>query len=325
MRAHDALRYGDSVEGIDVEKRYDEAEFPFPSVVYDLESTRPETVAIRIVDVIPDAVDQENVGFHADYDGDRWSVDGNRLVYERELEPDTECRTIYAVSATATDDPSELFVEPSVIEVSPPAPENDDVTVALSEPGDEPEQEPELMTNGGTTRSTEPAGTGLASLAAQVEDDDYEPADLETVAAAVADALGESSGSVDARLSRIESDVAELRAYTDALAEFLDEEGGAAAVVEQFDGRVSAVETDLESVRSRTEGLERDAEALRGEISDLETLPNALDELSAEVEDLRSRLGQTGSGPSVSDRLDSLEERTTEMEEFMDSVRTAFE
>lgn len=330
MSAHERLRYADSVEGVDVEKRYDETEFPFPSVVYDFESTRVEPVTITVEDRLPDAVEPENVGFHADYNGDDWAVDGNRLTFERELQPESGCRTIYAVSATATEDPSEIFVEPSVVEVSPPMTNgdgSDDVALGLSEPDSDDAVADGRGSDGdgGAPAAPDRDGDLLAALARELDSAGADPDDLDVLASAVADAMNGSSGSTDARLQRIESDVAELRAYSDAIADFLDENGGAATVLEEFDRRVETLEADLDAVRSRTDDLEADVDSVRGVSDDVDALSESLDDLATNVDDIRSSLGQTGDGVSLNDRVAQLEEQMTEMEEFLGSVRSAFE
>ncbi len=336
MSTQDRFRYADSVEGVDIEKRYDETEFPFPSVVYDFVSNRDETVTLSVEDVLTEAVDAENVGFHADYNGDDWAVDGNRLRFERELPPDAECRTIYAVSATETEDPSDIFVEPSSIDVSPTTSDGGpsiDEAVHRSEPaqtvsipdgrGGDPH------TEGSAAPSTDGDGDLFEALASEVDSNRVDPNDLDVLASAVADAMGDAAGSVDARLSRIESDVAELRAYSDALADFLDENGGAQAMLEKFEQRISTLESDLDALRSQTEDIEGGMASLRSETEtlegDLETLSDSHDDLWAEIDELQSTLGHTADGASVTDRLGSLEDRMTEFEEFVGSVRAAFE
>jgi methyl-accepting chemotaxis protein len=333
MSTQNRLRYADSVEGVDIEKRYDESEFPFPSVVYDFTSNRDETVELTVEDVLPDAVAAENVGFHADYNGNDWAVDGDRLIFDRELQPGAECRTIYAVSATETEKPSEIFVEPSAIDVSPPVADESgaDVSVELDVPAapvaDGRGADPD--TDGGSATATESDDDLLGALASEVESDEIERSDLEVVASAVAEVMDGSSGSVDARLTRIESDIAELRAYSDALAEFLDEHDGADAVIERFEQRVSAVESDLDTVRSRTDDLRSDVDSVRDDTGDLDAevdaLAASLDEVSTQIDELQSSLGHTAEEQSVNERVATLEDRLTEFEDFVENVRAAFE
>jgi phage shock protein A len=317
MSAQDRRRYVDTVEGVAVEKRYDDAAFPFPSIVYDIASTREETVAVTVEDVLPAAIDAADVGFHSDYGGDDWRLDGDRLVFERELDPDADCRTIYAVSATETDDPRELFVEPAVIDVSPPV--ADEETLSLSEPA-----ESDAAEGGhGSASSAAPAddrADPVGALAAQVRDGDPHADDLAAIASAVVDALDDPSGSVDARLSRLEADVAELRAYSDAMAALLDEE----AVLDDLPDRLSTLEADLETVRGRTRDLEADLSSLREEAaSDAD-----VDALAGSLEDVTAQLGSTDvagtDAPPVDERLAALEERLQDLETFVDDVRGAF-
>jgi len=93
---------GESVSraGLTVHQLYTESEFEVPSVVLKLVSSRDEPVFVRLV--VPDLT-TDRIGFHADFEGDSWSVEDGQLVFEAELDPDSEVTTLYAVESGGTE------------------------------------------------------------------------------------------------------------------------------------------------------------------------------------------------------------------------------
>jgi archaellum component FlaC len=89
---------GESVSraGLTVHQLYTESEFDVPSVVLKLVSSRDEPVFVRLV--VP-ALQTDRIGFHADFEGDSWSVEDGRLVFESDLDADSELTTLYAVES----------------------------------------------------------------------------------------------------------------------------------------------------------------------------------------------------------------------------------
>ncbi len=140
------------------------------------------------------------------------------------------------------------------------------------------------------------AGDSLAAeLAAEIRDDAVPEEDLETLRAT----LGASGGgSTDARVEHLQSRVADLEAYTEALEAFLDEESGAAAVVEDLraglsrtNERLDALESEVAALRAAADGdaagagfvarlddLEDDVETLESGLADVAALGDRLAE-----------------------------------------------
>lgn len=87
---------------ITVHQLVTEEEFGVPSVVLKLVSNRRDPARIRLE--VPD-VNAERVGFHPEYEKDSWTIEDDTLIFETELEPQTELTTLYAVD---TDEPAQL-------------------------------------------------------------------------------------------------------------------------------------------------------------------------------------------------------------------------
>lgn len=167
--------------------------------------------------------------------------------------------------------------------------------------------------DGGDTGSAEDptAGSGgsaaidddsLATvLAAEIRDGAVPAEDLETLRAALGTSGG---GSTAARVEHLQSRVADLEAYTEALEAFLDEEGGAAAVVDDL-------RTELATTNERLDALESEVAALRAAVDGDEAsagLVARLNGLEDDVEMLESGLVDVAElGDRLADALGGLE------------------
>lgn len=159
----------------------------------------------------------------------------------------------------------------------------------------------------GAAAATEPAvaeGESLvAALVSEVESGRVADDDLEELR----EALGVTADdSTEARIEHLQSSVADLEAYTDALEAFLDEEGDAQSVLED-------VQSDLEDAADRIEALEADVERIHEDVTDDldEELASIRSELEAMDEDL--------AGVSE-DRLDELEADLEALEAEIEDV-----
>ena len=144
-----------------------------------------------------------------------------------------------------------------------------------------------------------------AALAAEIREEAVDDSDL----AELRDALGATAGdSTDARVDHLQSTVTDLEAYTDALAEFLDEEGDAQSILsevsEEYESATERLD-DLERDVARIDDLERDVGTLRADVTaldedvaeatekrlvEMEAAIEALEEELADVSEMRDRL-----------------------------------
>lgn len=149
--------------------------------------------------------------------------------------------------------------------------------------------------------------------------------------------------SADARIEGLQRDVADLRAYTDALERLLDTHGDEDDIVGEFERQFDAVEQRLADVESRLDDQEShiesrlddqasDIETLRSDVASLEeSLEATATELSATRDELATLSETTDDlaaelpASDVDARLDELDERIEELSKFVDSLREAFQ
>ncbi len=166
-----------------------------------------------------------------------------------------------------------------------------------------------------------PEGESVA--AALVDEIQAGDVDDETLAE-LRDALGVTADdSTDTRIEHLQSTVADLDAYTDAIEEFLDEEGDAQSVLRD-------VRTDFESVSDRLDDVEADVADLRDDVE--ADVADLRDDVEADVADLRDDVEAVESEiPSATeDRLDdlaadleALEEELADVAEMRDRLASA--
>ena len=343
-------------DGVTVEKSFEPDDFPVPAIAFDLHSTRDTAASVRLVDTVPDDVGPGDIGFHPKYGAEFWDVDGDRIVFEREIAPEESYTTVYGLRGGDAAAAATFLSEPR-LETVPPGLESAEDASAPSGPGVEPTDEPQPRDGSGETGGSVPEpddpdpdpdsgsadgpgavgrdeiggerdgsagspgpletggrdpdrsrGTAaptadadadgglLGALASELEDADPKNPDVATIRSA----LGvESSASVETRIEHLQSTVADLEAYTDALEGFIDEHGDASEVLvdlrERHDetvDRVDEVETATEDATAEIEAtedhLEAELEAVRGDVravrADVEALEAEVATLSSDLE-----------------------------------------
>jgi archaellum component FlaC len=336
-------------EGISLTKSYETDEFPVPTVDFHLRSERDDGAMVRVVDAIPDGVPSEDLGFHPDYGGDDWMIEGDSAVFERHVGPGEEHRTIYGVR-TDDHDPERFMTDPTIdvsglgdgapteaagesasaaTESDEPtaAPgrdssqaardviagdrdvaglDGDDTTEAVDISGTEPaatDRAEAGATTGGTGAATGeqasggadsgvPEGEVGAALATELRNGDLSQADRELLA----EELDTDGPSGEVRLTHLQSRISDLEAYTDALEEFIDENGPARQLIEDLTQQVETIEDELDDLDERTSANERAIERLT---SDVETNAEDIDALDTGIADVEAEI--EGTQESVAD------------------------
>ena len=181
-----------------------------------------------------------------------------------------------------------------------------------------------------TDRSEEPEpvdtpadGSLVGALAAEIREDNVPREDVELLRSALSE-VGQPSGSTTARLDRLQQDVADLRAYTTALEEFLDEEGTGEELIESFDARLEQFQEEVTAFGNRLDHLETEFVVdVRGRIEDLET---EFEELESEVTSDLDRLDELEQRTDrVAERADSADARTTDLVRRLDDTESTFD
>ena len=370
-----------SSDGVTVVKRFEEDEFPVPAIAFEFESTRDESVTVRMSDTVPEGIEVEDLGFHPEYGSEYWTIDDDTITFEREIEAEGSYTTVYGIRATGSDNVQQFLTEPTIESVDPPLPEGeqddpedvipetDDNVVkdAISgdgeipgledEDGDEadeedvatlelndPNESESTATEGDEQSASEErdeptisaSGESLtAALAAEIRQKNVSGEDLKLLRRALDVAAQEDSGGSNrARIEQIQDDISDLRAYTSALEEFLNENGTGEQLIEDFEQQLNSFDQRLESVQSELQSNSDEVSAVNEEVeemsetvstvdSEVESLGDEVDEVSndvssieSEVEDVSSDLEEMDATVDELDAsIDEIEESIGELEE----------
>lgn len=399
-------------DGVTVEKTFERDEFPVPVVSFILSSAADDPVEIRLTDNIPESFEMEHVGFHPDFDSEKWTAyRDHRVEFVCTLDPGEEKRTVYGVRLDDEETIDDFLGEPTVersdeTEKSDPddvlgretnqlvrdalagddvpgvdgslEPSDDDVAAALDdgaaadaadddgvgavgvegEMDESDERVAEGQADGGGKPDGRPAPRSVASalspavvraegggepedalvesvassLAAELRAGNVDDDDVETLRKHL-DASGPTSipKSVEVRLTRLQSKIADLDAYTGALEEFLDENGTGEEIVtgfredvETLEEEVAAVEDELADVRTTQTDLREDVDDVDAKLEErTEKLESSLEEQRTELadrldtlqSDLESDVGAVDEDVvDLNDRVDALEADVSEFE-----------
>ena len=159
----------------------------------------------------------------------------------------------------------------------------------------------------------------VASLATELEEGNVPDEDVERLRAALGQEES-SSKSLMVRVEKLQRDVDEVLAYTDALADFLDENGTGEEMitefreeVDDFQAEMERFETDLEEVGTAADRTESRVDGLETDLKDgFEDVRDDLTALREEVEEVRNEL-EDG---DVDERLSTLEEDIDSLQDW---------
>ncbi|WP_418285079.1 hypothetical protein [Halorubrum sp. DTA46] len=159
------------------------------------------------------------------------------------------------------------------------------------------------------TRPSATADAGLAAaLAAEIRADEVDESDLATLRDELEVSVPKS---VDVRIARLQSSVADIEAYADALAEFIDGEGTARAILEDLDETVETVESEMSAIDDRLAAAAADREDLREDVSQVD---DSVSSVSSDVDSVGERVD------GVTDRVDGVETTVSTVETTVDEV-----
>ncbi len=380
-------------DGIRVEKTFADDEFPVPAVRYDLSSSREEAARVRIVDAIPETFPMDRVGFHPEYESDKWTAyKDHRVEFERVVDPGERVETIFGIRADDPDldgfmatptiehvpvgeeiedvlgtggadavrevlsgdrdtlpgmeEPAETREDesagvgeedatdpgdPTPVEANPsPRSTDGETTAAVTRRPDRDEIEDDAAENAAEVAESEDLesevaesdtetyvdsdatvprdGSVSAALAAEIRDGTVADDDLEVLRSELDLELPRS---VDVRISRLQSSVADIEAYADALAEFIDDEGTAREVLDGLQARVDDVDADLSGIEDRLEAADQERSDLSDEFASLDESVTAVDDRVDTVEETVS---------SLESGVEGIEDDVTELDRTVDDI-----
>ncbi|QSG04889.1 hypothetical protein [Halapricum desulfuricans] len=346
-----------SSDGVAVAKRFEADEFPVPAIAFRIESRRSEPVTITLVDIVPEDVAVEDLGFHPEYGSEHWTIDGQQIMFEREIEADSEYTTVYGIRSTGTDDVEKFLTEPTIEQVDPPLEEGGDVLEESSSdvvkdviagesdsvPGLEDEDDDEIETldlkdpndpdaqqagrsgdagegaDSGELDQSNVTTTLLAEIHHGTVDDDVVRALRQELSLDGADAGG---GATDARIQHLQSEVSDLAAYTEALEEFLAENGTGDQLIEDFRSRLTSFEDELDRIQGMTMENEERLDEVRTEVGDVSDRVSGVEDTVGNVEATVQEVeGSVGEIENTTETLDSqVESLDSEVDSLGDDV-----
>jgi len=395
-------------DGVTVVKRFEEDEFPVPAIAFEFTSERDEPVQVTMTDAVPDGVAVEDLGFHPEYGSEYWTIDEDRITFERELEANTEYTTVYGIRATGTEDVEKFLTVPEITNVDPPIdeagaaeddgeadeviPESDDDVVrdvisgeSDDVPGLDEESDEEIETldladpNDGGASASQPApepaegasesadeqaaessadtdGTSddavaavsgdtlVEALAAEIRQNNVSAEDVKLLRQAF-EIAGQEGGSIQARVERLQTDVADLRAYSDAMEEFLDDNGTAQQLLDEFESDIEAIESSVDDMEATVEDNSEEVAAISDEVSslgsdvaeiggDLEDVSDDVDSVEGTVADLEDSLSEleetvddlqeSVTDEDVGDRLEDIEGDLEDLQTWQEQIKETF-
>lgn len=125
-------------------------------------------------------------------------------------------------------------------------------------------------------------------------------------------------GSVDARLDQLQNDVSRLRAYTNALEEFLDEEGSAEEIIARFDEQMRSFEDELASMEEGMGSFETELVSFE---EDLRTVEQEIASLEGNVETIENDLQTVDDDVrAVEDEVETVGEAVERVNEDVEMV-----
>lgn len=163
-----------------------------------------------------------------------------------------------------------------------------------------------------------------------------------------------SDSSMDARIRRLQADVGDLRAYTDALEGFLDENGEAQVIlsdfrqelddlsprvnsletqtnemseelsntIDDFSGDISALSSDVDSLTSEIDSLSEYVDSLS---DDLGTLESDLESVSSDVSRLQSRVRRLDNSAATEEDLERIRSELDSLATFRQRMQSVFD
>jgi len=311
-----------SSEGVRVIKRFEEAEFPVPAIAFEFTSGREEAVTVTLSDTVPEDIAVEDLGFHPEYGSEFWTVENDRITFEREFEPNGSYTTVYGIRAARSEGIERFLTEPTLETVDPPLPADSDEVVLASDdalvedalPDDDEisvDEEDDRSTSlsldpeeeSSADPSTVETGSGVAGelrlegetvvgeIVSELRRGDPSQSDVAMLREALVgdneDGGISTQGSIAARLDQLQSDVADLRSVT---------------------ARLDRIQRDITNLRAYTDALEAFLDE-EGAAEDLiREFDDRLDAFNDRIETIEADVGTTER------RLERIEEALADAE-----------
>ncbi|MCU4717202.1 hypothetical protein [Halapricum hydrolyticum] len=339
-----------SSDGVTVAKRFEADEFPVPAIAFRIESRRTEPVTITLVDTVPEDVAVEDLGFHPEYGSEHWTIDDQQIIFEREIEAESEYTTVYGIRSTGTDDVEKFLTEPTIEQVDPPLEDEGDVLNESSSdvvkdviagesdsvPGLDADEDEEIETldlkdpnapdaEVGQADAADAAGgeggPDQSNLTTTLLAEIHHGAVDEDVVRALRQELsldGADSGATDARIQHLQNEVSDLAAYTETLEEFLAENGTGEQLIADFRSRLGSFEDELDRIQRLTMENDEEIGEVRSEVGEMSDQMSGVEDTVSSVEGTVEAV--EGTVEEVEGTVETLDSQVGEIDEEVDSL-----
>jgi len=201
-----------------------------------------------------------------------------------------------------------------------------------AEPAERPEDDSAAEAAEASTADVSVEGSVVSALAEEIRQGAVSAEDVKLLRRAF-EVAGEEGGTINAQIRQIQTDIADLRAYTGSLEEFLDENGTAEQLIEEFENELESFRGQLDSLGSQLGDLEAEYGAVSDDVESVKTEMNGVstevDELGEEIQDLDEEVNTVsenveqfgGDMEDVTDDVDSLGDAVDGIEEEIEELR----
>jgi len=186
--------------------------------------------------------------------------------------------------------------------------------------------------------------TLVEALAAEIRQNNVSAEDVKLLRQAF-EIAGQEGGSIQARVERLQTDVADLRAYSDAMEEFLDDNGTAQQLLDEFESDIEAIESSVDDMEATVEDNSEEVAAISDEVSslgsdvaeiggDLEDVSDDVDSVEGTVADLEDSLSEleetvddlqeSVTDEDVGDRLEDIEGDLEDLQTWQEQIKETF-
>jgi predicted nucleic acid-binding Zn-ribbon protein len=245
-----------------------------------------------------------------------------------ETDPLSDTASTDVASADVADDSTEAEPESEADFDESPLDDSDDLDNVTDGPFDETMDEPDAVA-GGSVESDDI----IEAPDEPMDEPPVSPPRPGSVAAALADEIraGEVNGddlkliqqeldldtpeSTNVRIRHLQSRVDDLGAYTEALEEFIDDNGTAKTLIDGFETEVEAVRAEIDAMDTEIESAKDEGAQARARVADLETTIDSLETgLESDIEALEDDLDELG---DLDSNLDGLESQLDDLEDLV--------
>jgi len=224
--------------------------------------------------------------------------------------------------------------------------EGDDVTLDLNDPNEPDSEQASAEADSGTatedddteqetaddetapTEEVEVTGDSLISaMATEIRQNSVSADDVKLLRQAF-EIAAEEGGSTAAKIEQIQSDIADLRAYTSSLEEFLDENGTGQEMleefeqqIEQFDSQLADLESQLQSNSDRLSNVDEEVDSIGEQVDSVSNEVTSLSDDVSELDDEISSVDREVDG--LGNEVDEMGEELSEFESTLDEMEAS--